>query len=160
MKPLLVNALALFGMLSLFAWLGLAIGVWGLTRDHGHDPAPGARAHRVSPVAERIAAKFAPALQTLATENKEGVVAASGGVVSRLAVRTIYPAGVKVIPYATQIGCDRALSYLDGLSVAQLVGMMADHAKAKGHQVHPSVARQAGMPCPLPNALAPHSCPP
>ncbi|SIN70881.1 hypothetical protein SAMN05444166_0302 [Singulisphaera sp. GP187] len=150
MKSVILNALTLFGLLSVFAWLGLAVGVWRLTRDRGHDPPSpphlGREPIAVSPVAERIAAKFAPALQTLATENKEGVVAASGNVVSRLAVRTIYPAGVKAIPYATQIGCDRALSYLDGLSVSQLVGMMTEHARAKGHRVHPSVARQAGVP--------------
>lgn len=146
MKAVFIHALALFGVLSLFAWISLALGVWGLTRHQGHDPPPGLEPIEVSPVAERIAAKFAPALQTLATENQERVVAASGGVVRRIAVRTIYPTGVKVIPYATQIGCDRALSYLDGLSVAELVGMMADHAKAKGHQVHPSLARQAGIP--------------
>ncbi|WP_406699257.1 hypothetical protein V5E97_10305 [Singulisphaera sp. Ch08] len=145
MKTYVVNALTLFGLLSLVVWLGMAVGVWRLTRDRGHDPPLGPEPIDVSPVAERIAAKFAPALQTLATENKEQVVAASGGLVSRLAVRTVYPAGVKVIPYATQIGCDRALSYLDGLSVSQLVGMMTEHARAKGHPVHPSLARQAGL---------------
>lgn len=146
LKTWILNAFALFGMLSLLAWLGLAIGVWGLTRSQGHDPPRGPKPIEVSPVAKRIAAQFAPALQSLATEHKDEVVAVSGNVVSRLAVRTIYPSGVKVIPYATQIGCDRALSYLDGLSVAELVGMLADHARAKGHRVHPSLARQAGIP--------------
>jgi hypothetical protein len=145
MKPFLLKALAAFGVLSLVVWAVLGVGLWWLIHGLGHDLPMAGEPIQVSPVAEQIAKKLAPSLQSLATENKEGVVAASGGAVTRLAVRTIYPAGVNAIPYATQIGCDRALSYLDGLSVAQVVGMMTEHARAKGHTVHPSVARQAGI---------------
>jgi len=145
MNRLIHNTLAGLGAVSLASGLTLGVGLWWLTNgdDQSVDSALISDQIRVSPVAERIAAQLAPSLQTLAIEHKDAVIAGSGGPVTRLAVRTVYPAGVKAVPYATQVGCDRALTYLDGLSVAQLIGLMSEHARAKGHSLDPTVARLA-----------------
>lgn len=147
MNRLVHNTLAGLGAISLAGGLTLGVDLWWLTNRHSHSvdsPIVGEQI-RISPVAERIAAQLAPSLQSLAVEHKDAVIATSGGAVTRLAVRTVYPAGVKAVPYATQVGCDRALTYLDGLSVAQLIGLMSEHARAKGHRLHPTLARLAEL---------------
>lgn len=139
------NMLAGFGAASLAAWPALGVGLWW-SAGPGPDSVLVGDAVTVSPVAVRLAAQLAPSLQTLALDHKEAIVASSGGAVARLAVRTVYPAGVKAVPYATEVGCDRALSFLDGLSVAQLIGLLSEHARAKGLPLHPTLARYTDSP--------------
>lgn len=91
---------------------------------------------QVSPVAAKIAAKFSPALQQLATEHQDEVVASAGNLLYRFAASRIYPSAVAAIPRATEIGCDKALTYLDSMPMSQVAGLMIEHAKASGSEVH------------------------
>lgn len=100
----------------------------------------------VSPVASKIAAKFSPALQDLAEEHEDEVVASAGNVAYRFAARQVYPSAVKAIPRATEIGADKALTYLDTMPMSEVAGLMIEHAKTSGCPVHYSVwaAAEAG----------------
>lgn len=91
---------------------------------------------QVSPVAAKIAAKFSPALKALAVDHQDEVVASAGNMLYRYAASKIYPVAVEAIPRATEIGCDRALSYLDSMPMSQVASLMIEHAKASGSPVH------------------------
>jgi|GEM_PF-3569473 len=132
----LVDGLAVVGAGSLIA-AGVVGGVlwWEIchpsqSRDGSNVPADRVEAP-VSPVAEQIASQLAPTLQALALSNRETIIAESGGPMTRLTVRAAFPAGVRAIPHATRVGCDLALTYLDGLSVSQLIALLTEHARAK-----------------------------
>ncbi|AGA28403.1 hypothetical protein [Singulisphaera acidiphila] len=98
-----------------------------------------APAINVSPTAQKIAAKFSPALQQLASAHKDEAIGSVDGLVQRWCVGKVWDPAVKAIPRATEIGCDRALSYLDSMPMSEVAGLMIEHAKASGCRVHYSV---------------------
>lgn len=139
-----VNTLAVVGFAAVLSVSWFALKVTQYEREnHRRYAGPPVT---VSPTAASIAARFAPELVDLANTHKDGVVAASGNAIERFAVRTIYPAGVKAIPYCTEIGTDRALSYLSTLTIADLAESLVSHAKATGgpidHTIYAAAERR------------------
>lgn len=122
-----------------FGWaaiLGLVIGPLVITWYERTTDVRRASAIPVSPVAAKIAAKLSPPLQRLAVEHQDEVVASAGNVLYRFAASKIYPVAVEAIPRATEIGCDKALSYLDSMPMSQVASLMIEHAKSSGCEVH------------------------
>ncbi len=98
----------------------------------------------VSPVAKQIAAKVSPALQVSARDHEDEIVAGAGNTFERLAVKAVYPMGLKLIPAMTEIGFDAFLSYLLHMPLAEVASTLTAHGLATRQAVHPSIVRAAG----------------
>lgn len=130
-----VHALAAVGALSLACVAYVHVEMWRETHARPLISAPSA----ISPVAEKLAARVAPGLQEAARAYQPTFVQNAGGPVNRLAAGLVYPVVVREIPRGTAIGCDHILTHFGRLSLAELVGLVVDHAAAKGERVHESL---------------------
>lgn len=98
----------------------------------------------ISPTAQKLAGKIAPRLTELAETYEPQFIRNAGGLVARSACRIVYPHVVKEIPTACEAGVNDLLDHFGTLSLGELARDLAAHAAFRGHDIHPSIAREAG----------------
>jgi hypothetical protein len=98
-----------------------------------------------SPIAKELAARIAPKLVIELEERKDSLIAKAGSWLARLAATKAWPRLIAAVPELTEVGTDSLLDEFGGMTVTEMLDLVVTHQKAKGHTVHPSVLKEAGL---------------
>lgn len=98
-----------------------------------------------SPIAIEFAKRIAPRLSAELVERKDAIIANAGSWPTRAAVKLAFPAALRQVQTMTEAGADAMLDEFGSMTLAEVANRLYQHQAAKGHGVHASVLREAGL---------------